>query len=299
MDRLSLELDSSGWIPYIVKEHTGPRLWIRKHRAWKLTVNSKSRKVARTEGDELEGSELYAKLLPPRPTAWIVLLHDLAWTWKPESVPGNLVDRLCQELNEYNKPEADSQLQPEPPKTKQRLNTSVDLPLWAVWKNESTYKHFPLPDFKTFRELDRFFYIWSRGIEWLEKPKLSRVDLPKQIRDITSLWALAGRTVLLDAYRDFEKLGHDWYMDFAEEGDNWFKVFMETNSTAFEERFEEFRGKREKLYDYPTDGNEQIKAWRARLDSWDKDVANFENEVLAGLTSSRRVSRGRRNKVKS
>src|SRR6185369_11580821 len=96
---------------------------------------------------------------------------------------------------------------------------------------------------------------------------------------------------LLDAYRDFGKLGHDWYKDFAEEGDDWFKAFMETAGTQFKERFEKFKRKRKKLFKYPSDGNEQIKAWRARLDDWGKEVVEIEGEVLQGKSRPYRVPR--------
>lgn len=286
MDRLSLDLDSSGWTLHSEENQSDSGLWVRKHRAWKLTVNRESGNGGRrNENNELEDAEPYAKLLPPRPTAWIVLLHDLAFTWKPESVTVNLVERLHHDVNEYN-PNTGSPSITEPPREQQKLNQSVDLPLWAVWFNGSTHKHFRMPKFKTFRELDRFLYVWSRGIEWLEESEYVQAALPKRISYITSLWALAGQTVLIDTYKDFAEGGDDWYQDFAEGGDKWFNDLMDIEGTGFEERFKNFKEKRKKDFPYPSSGNEQINAWKARLDDWNDELIMLENEVLEGPNSS-------------
>jgi hypothetical protein len=286
MDRLSLDLDSSGWTLHSEGNQRDCGLWIRKHRAWKLTVNCESGNGGRrNSGSEPEEVEPYAKLLPPRPTAWIVLLHDLAFTWKPESVTVNLVEKLRQDVNEYN-PTDGSPSKIEPPKEPQKLNQSVNLPLWAVWFNGSTHKHFRMPKFKTFRELDRFLYIWSRGIEWLEESEYAQADLSKRISYIASLWALAGRTVLLDTYRDFAEGGDDWYRDFAEGGDDWYRDFADAQGARFEIRFENFKKQRKKDFVYPNIGNEQLVAWKARLASWDTELAKLEDEVLEGPNSS-------------
>lgn len=291
MDCLSLDLDSSGWTLHSEDNQPNLGLWVRKHRAWKLTVNSEFGKGGRrNDGTELDGlkaedEEPYAKLLPPRPTAWIVLLHDLAFTWKPESVTVNLVERLQQEVNEYN-PQTGSPSKTRPPKQSQKHNQSVDLPLWAVWFNGKTHKHFRMPEFRTFRELDRFLYVWSKGIEWLEESEYAQADLPKRISYITALWSLAGRTVLLDSYKDFTEGGDDWYKDFTEGGDDWFKGFMEAKGTRFEERFKNFKMMRQKDFDYYKIRNEQIDEWKARLDDWDAKLMELEEEVLVGSNSS-------------
>lgn len=279
-DCLSLDLDSSGWILHSDENQPDRRLWVRKHRAWKLTVNSGSGKGdRRNEGAGLgdlktEDDEPYTRLVPPRPTAWIVLLHDLALTWKPESVTVNLIERLHQDVNEYD-PKTESPSKTEPPKERQTLNKSVDLPLWAVWFNGATHKHFRMPKFKTFRELDRFLYVWSKGIEWLEESEYAQAALPKRISYISSLWALAGQTVLLDTYKDF-----------AEGGDDWFKGFMDAEGTGFKERFENFKKMRRKDFNYPKTGNEQIDAWNARLKGWGDEIDKLEGEVLEGPNSS-------------
>jgi hypothetical protein len=293
MDRLSLDLDSSGWTIFTEEHQTDRGLWVRKHRAWKLTVNrgigngTARNKSAKSEDVGLEDAEPYAKLLPPRPTAWIVLLHDLAFTWKPESVTGNLVERLCQELNEQSyAPYASFHSKLGPPKPKQKLNPLVDLPLWAVWFDGSIHKHFRVPRFKTFRELDRFLYVWSQGIEWLEESEYAQAPLAKRISYITSLWALAGRIVLLDTYKDFADGGDDWYRDFAESGDAWYKEFMDSSGARFVDRFNNFKNKRNKNFVFPSSGSERINEWIARLDDWDSDLTELENEVLEGPDSS-------------
>jgi hypothetical protein len=175
-----------------------------------------------------------------------------------------------------------SQSKPEPPKPKQKLNPLVDLPLWAVWK-EAGYevgpRHFPMPEFKTFRELDRFLYVWSRGIEWLEESEYAQASLPKRVNYITSLWALAGRTTLLDTYMDFAEGGDNWYTDFAEGGDDWFNDLMNCEGDHFEQRFENFMGKRNKSFNYSNDEDEKIKVWRARLNDWDQKVSELQGEV--------------------
>lgn len=288
MDRLSLDLDCSGWTKHSNEDQSNRGLWVRKHRAWKITVNpgmgndAIGNSVAKSESIEGD-AEPYAKLLPPRPTAWIVLLHDLAFTWKPESITGNLIERLCQELNGQSyAPAADFHSTLGPPGQKQQLNPLVDLPLWAVWFNKSGHKHFRIPNFKTFRELDRFLYVWSKGIEWLENSDYAKAPLPKRISYITSLWALAGRIVLLDAYKDFAEGGDDWYMDFAEGGDDWYREFMDSKGTRFDERFKDFEKKRKRDFKYPASEAEEFTKWKHRLDDWDAGLTEFEAEVLKG-----------------
>lgn len=159
IDRLCLHPSSRKW-----KEQISGSLWIRDHRSWDLTANSKfinDSKSKNTKQDEREGIEQAVKdpfaKLPPRPAAWFVLLHDLAWKWNPDSVTVNLVERLRQELERST------------PTERARNGEPVPLDGWAVWHRDGTYEHFPMPGFETFRDLDRFLYIWSRGLDWLEK----------------------------------------------------------------------------------------------------------------------------------
>lgn len=256
-------------------------LWVRKHRSWKLGVNT-------DEGESNEDEGLFAKL-PPRQTAWIVLMHDLAWKWNPERVTGNLVEKLRKELDKWSwskpktglllktgdnteitkfrvkhlvdllamwKGNGDSAQEPE-------LNPSDSFRGWAVWRSGETYKHFEMPEFETFRDLDRFLFIWSSGLEWLRK-----THADANIDTYISLWKLAGWTVLLDTYKDFAEGGDDWYKDFAEGGDKWFEDFMGIKDKPFIEHVNAFKTARHKSSDYPGDGNEQLKAWRKRLDDW-------------------------------
>lgn len=161
MGRLILEPDPNNWEdPTQVSKNEAPsqagnnqegqnqsqqQLWVRPHRSWKLApkTNKKSEKKG-----------LFAKL-PPRQTAWIILLHDLACNWKSESVSINLVKRLLIRLDDWSKDE--------------KLVPSSDFLGWAVRQKDSKYEHFPTPNFETFRDLDRFLFVWSSGFEWLHE----------------------------------------------------------------------------------------------------------------------------------
>jgi hypothetical protein len=255
-------------------------LWVRKHRSWKLGVNT-------DEGESNEDEGLFAKL-PPRQTAWIILMHDLAWKWNPERVTGNLVEKLYKDLGKrvWSKPKAGLLLKRDENTEVSRLrlkhlakllekgdddsaqelelNPSDDFRGWAVWRSgEETYKHFKLPEFETFRDVDRFLFIWSSGLEWLRK-----THADADVKTYINLWKLAGWTVLLDTYKDFAEEGDDWYKDFAEGGDEWFKDFMSITVKPFIKQFEKFKIKRQKLFEYPQNGDEKIKAWRKRLNDW-------------------------------
>jgi hypothetical protein len=222
MNCLRLESDSSRWSK---KQHG--KVWICNHRAWKMAPNPKSKQ-------QFQEDEWFNKL-PPRPTAWMVLLHDLAWTWKNDSVSGNLVERLCKDITEW-KPKAGLLTKNEDP--------STDFPGWAVLHNRSTYQHFPMPNFQTFRDLDRFLFVWRTGIGSLDDQSKS---------DFFSVWALAGWTILVDAYQDF-----------ASEG-NWYGKFAAIRGNTFQERFEKLK---ETLPDlkYPDSKEPDIKNWLQKLD---------------------------------
>lgn len=190
MDRLSLEPDPNTWKaqPQEDKDQSKQELWVRQHRSWKLATRT-------GDGEGKEDPGLFAKL-PPRQTAWIVLLHDLAWKWNSESVTGNLVKKLIEEIGvwslEPQKPSSPSKrddntevdkltyhhlvnlvarLNKEAAPGKDPLKPDDDFRGWAVWRNGSTYKHFPFPKlhFELFRDLDRFLFVWSSGLEWLNK----------------------------------------------------------------------------------------------------------------------------------
>lgn len=297
MDRLSLRPSPKPW-----KTFDSGKIWVRSHRSWDLTVNAKP---AENQETEKAVKDPFAKL-PPRPAAWFVLLHDLAWKWNQDSVTGNLVKNLCEDMKAWEWNPKKSELAPQPhaddssqaikdasmEAIKQFLslferlvnewnktetariveekidpNPQDDFRGWAVWGDDTRrYTHFPIPEFEVVRDLDHFLFIWSRALEWLGKAGRVEID------DLVSLWKLAGRTVLLEAYRDFGNGGDDWYKDFAQGGDSWFKDFIETRSTSFKAHFEEFSKRRGKLFEYPADGSEQIRAWRKKLDTWDNSV---------------------------
>jgi hypothetical protein len=241
MERLSLHSASRTW-----KAFDSDKMWVRNHRSWDLGVTGKA--------DDKQVGEDAVKdpfgKLPPRPAAWFVLLHDLAWKWNQDSVTGNLVEKLCNDLKAK----------------KWKMPPNTEDSGWAVYGNKTKgYEHFPMPELEIIRELDRFLFIWSRGLEWLGKS--GELTLNK----VVSIWKLAGRTVLLDSYTDLGRGGDDWYGDFAKGGDGWFKTFMGTRSTSFKARFEEFSKKRGKSFSYPNDGSEEIEAWHKKLQAWDNN----------------------------
>ena len=139
-------------------------------------------------------------------------------------------------------------------------------------RSQARWKHLPIPKFEIFRDLDRFLFIWSKGLESLGKPEHGEVD------KTLSLWKLAGRIVLLDSFRDFTKEGDAWYEDFAKGEASWFEEFMENGDGSFMERFEALSKKRGMSFNYPSEGSELINAWRNRLDDWDNQAIEFEKD---------------------
>ena len=123
---------------------------LRKHLGWKLQVTEAGED--RRENKKKNPGDSFSHL-PPRPTAWIILLHDLTWRWKSEKIAVNLVKQLIEQVN---KP----------------LNHAPELEDlgWAWYRSycEDKYlrkvevwRHYPFPDIKTFRQLDRFFGVWN------------------------------------------------------------------------------------------------------------------------------------------
>jgi energy-coupling factor transporter ATP-binding protein EcfA2 len=204
MNRLRLQPEQNTWNKVI--ENDQRQLWIRKHRSWKLGVNT-------DEGESNEDEGLFAKL-PPRQTAWIVLMHDLAWKWNPERVTGNLIEKMCRALNESPLTESksrslsktddntdvvklnvqqlvklvaklrasDNSVEDQKIDPSNDINPSEDFQGWAVWLEKSIPHHFPMPGFKTFRELDRFLYVWSKGFEWFNELKKKAEEAEKQLK---------------------------------------------------------------------------------------------------------------------
>jgi hypothetical protein len=111
MDRLCLEPDPWPWKTAgeyrSSNNRDSDKLWIRKHRSWNLSVNRvwlKSPENPKPDNGQVDAQSNKPQQspfnsLPPRPTAWIALLHDLAWTWSHDSITGNLIKRLSEELN--------------------------------------------------------------------------------------------------------------------------------------------------------------------------------------------------------
>jgi hypothetical protein len=181
MDRLCLRPSQRTW-----KEQNPASLWIRDHRSWDVRVNSKfiddpkkSTEQGESESTGQDANDPFAKL-PPRPAAWFVLLHDLAWKWRPDSITENLVKKLCQELSQWKAKMCDKDASPPDQECSSKLeylsliepertpDPSGDFPGWAVWFSNDTYEHFPMPECETFQDLDRFLYIWTKGLAWLE-----------------------------------------------------------------------------------------------------------------------------------
>ena len=97
--------------PRIWKEQVEGRLWVRNHRSWDLSVNTRFDELKASK-DTAVAKDPFAKL-PPRPAAWFILLHDLAWKWNPESLSENLVTRLSDEAKQWEwRPPISSEIVP-------------------------------------------------------------------------------------------------------------------------------------------------------------------------------------------
>jgi hypothetical protein len=215
MDRLSLEPESISWKDKYKKSSSRSEVWVRKHSPWKLTVavaetiiSNKKDEGEQTREDKLQEKQgtkrdPFAKL-PPRPTAWIILLHDLAWKWRQESVSVNLVVRLRNKL--------EPRINSAPTTNSNGQRDALPPPDfgWVAWKDGEAWKHFPLPEFVTFQELDRFLRVWNSGLDWFRRdPELDETH-PRDIDDLIDLWALAGLTVIGNHYDAFAARDSDW-----------------------------------------------------------------------------------------
>ncbi|HKU75029.1 MAG TPA: hypothetical protein VJR02_14045 [Pyrinomonadaceae bacterium] len=235
MDRLRLRPPSRTW------RNEGSILY-RTHRSWDLSVKLKDNAKQESSKDPFEK-------LPPRPAAWFILLHDLAWIWNSDSVSGNLVHELINFLRpSINQPEltdgketlikAEGE-EPQPnkgtPTTIEEWKSGAGRQFgWCVREKAGGREHLPLPNFDLVRDVDRFLFIWNKGLTWLARnPEIDE-------QRIVDLWRLAGQTVLLDSVVDLVGAS-DWYSDFAmSENEKWFKDFAEAKGETFEERFARF-----------------------------------------------------------
>ena len=126
-------------------------LFVRKHFGWMTHVTDNG-------ADKDKGKGAFSHL-PPRQTAWIILLHDLSVSWKPEnSITDNLVHKVRKSL--------DKPIGHEP---------GLEDLGWAYKQKEEEkdgkkrqrqiWNHFPIPkDIHTFRQLDRLLAIWNDGL---------------------------------------------------------------------------------------------------------------------------------------
>ena len=130
--------------------------FVRRHLDWKLGVSNN------------KGTVGPVPFLPPRTAAWIIMLHDLAWSWNPDRITINLVRKLFMALS----------------KQKRWKRPTLDTPGWAWYQNKDTlWVHFPLPRFNTFRQLDRFLMVWN-DVQRQSPPMSTRKDLVRR-------WAFA------------------------------------------------------------------------------------------------------------
>jgi hypothetical protein len=304
MDRLSLCPSPRSWSPKLESQ----RIWVRGHHSWNLTINEKNledskneknledSKNARTEQEENKSRDEnrcteqaaknpYAKL-PPRPAAWFVLLHDLAWRWKHNSINENLVKKLCESLNDWrlrdngitSPPDVNtgSQSKPKPRFTiEQKISPDRDkypepsdwFVGWAVYSPDgSTYEHFPMPDFETFRDLDRFLFIWSRGLKALSNCYEDKDKVGK----LFELWELAGRTIFLDIRKDRSKNeGIDAYENLAK------RIAEGKDAWCGEELSQLLRELRNKSLSSPPDEDEtNLNDWVRKLKT-DEEVSQW------------------------
>jgi len=133
-------------------------VFIRKHWSWRIHVVD--------EGKKHHEPQPFS-YLPPRQTAWIILLHDLLWYWEPEKITQNLVEKLIQSLK----------------KPVSRLDQQTLG--WAWHKPQWLWVHFPFPKgLSTFRQLDRLLEFWNYFMpEW---------DSTKSVKGMFERWSFAG-----------------------------------------------------------------------------------------------------------
>ena len=127
----NLSLRAKGGLPQKIKCGDA---FVRKHLDWKLGFSDD------------KGTVGPVPFLPPRTAAWIILLHDLTWSWKPDRITKNLVYDLYVRLS----------------KEKMCKRPILETLGWAWRKNNyGLWVHFPMPRLRTFRQLDRFLAVWN------------------------------------------------------------------------------------------------------------------------------------------
>ena len=151
-DRLSLKQKFTPWL-----STSSSNIVVRKHFDWQLDVPV-------DQGSNGVQKKQEVKSLPPRVAAWIILLHDLVLKWNPEGITRNLVWGLLEEITpRLGSPTQEKDQSGEEDPQKNLPNT--DDPGWARYKNNGNWVHFPFPKIDTFRQLERFLWIWNSGRE--------------------------------------------------------------------------------------------------------------------------------------
>ena len=158
-------------------------LLLRKHSGWNIHILDEEE--TGDKNGERRGSFSH---LPPRPTSWIILLHDLIWIWNREMITENLVEKLIQRLvapckcNTVRNESGWAWYQPQKQGTDEGRNDN-----WI---------HFPFPDLQTFRQLDRFLSIWNY---FLSKSDIHSLPRSKVVeRWIHAAWLATGPDDLYD-----------------------------------------------------------------------------------------------------
>ena len=224
MDFLSLQPDPWPW------NNLG-LLWFRKHKSWNLSINPKflPQKTQEGEGKESDDSSQAAETrqlligqtdvtidpfakLPPRPAAWFILLHDLALKWKPDSIAGNLVETLRNALKKpvrtnplslTNSTASSTDSRAGKPDSSTESSAENEKPPhysqgWAVWRDGPMDRHFPLPNFKSVRDIDRFLRIWNAALDWFHRLTKQSDQATKGtssqewLGTLIGLWGVAG-----------------------------------------------------------------------------------------------------------
>jgi hypothetical protein len=187
LKNLQLDPETGQWTP-TVKSKTRRRLWFRKQRSWTVKVGVNV---------QLKDPSDTTNKLPPRPAAWIALWHDLSFSWNG-NVNGSPVEKLCDLLNEQHQER----------KEESELGPPTDLG-WFVFDDRSGYTHFPMPHLRSYKQLDRFFYVWNSGVDWHNNRPVAEEE--KQVERLISLWLLAGRTMDDRSYAEFAARDEDWF----------------------------------------------------------------------------------------
>ena len=184
---------------------------VREHLDWKFRISESNRSV--NNNNEGHGP---GPFLPPRQAAWIILLHDLAWNWKPHSVTENLVHKLLERTKNrctLNQRKND-QICPMDPKKDVPNSEETG---WAWYKNsEENWVHFPFPkSIDTVWQLDRLLKVWSKGLEVLN------LDLDTNKKSVVLLWIYAAKLADIKEEIRYKNLVKK-YVEFVEkiEADN-------------------------------------------------------------------------------